>query len=80
MFTQGCFKVFLNKRVYLTSQQKRFKMRKIEEILAIQDVSQIHNLLTARKQDFKTPLDVILMQWTRLSIRFLTKEKGQRKR
>ena len=63
MFTQGCLKVFLNKLVYLTSQQKKFKMRKIEEILSLQDVSQIHNLLTARKQDFKTPLDVILMQW-----------------
>lgn len=63
MFTQGCLKVFLNKLVYLTSQQKKFKMRKIEEILSLQDVSQIHNLLTARKQDFKTPLDIILMQW-----------------
>ncbi len=38
-------------------------MRKITEILALNDVYQIHNLLTARKQGFKTPLAELMAQW-----------------
>ena len=38
-------------------------MRKITEILALGDVYQIHNLLTSRKQEFKTPLAELMSQW-----------------
>ena len=38
-------------------------MKKIQEILALSDVYQIHNMLTARKQGFKTPLDELISQW-----------------
>lgn len=38
-------------------------MRKIEEILTLSDVYQIHSLLTSRKQGFKTPLNILEAQW-----------------
>lgn len=38
-------------------------MRKITEILALNDVYQIHNLLTSRKQGFRTPLAELMSQW-----------------
>ena len=38
-------------------------MRKINEIISLQDAYQVHNLLTARKQGFKTPLVELIAQW-----------------
>ncbi len=42
---------------------KNNKMKAIEQIVAIQDANMVRTMLTARKQGFKTPINVLEEQW-----------------